>query len=208
MPTAAIAAPLVGGALAGGGAAAGGKKGGGAAKHAADQQFQMQQQLFNTGQQAWQPAASYFKALLSGDPTQMAGAVGPTADVLRGQGRAASQQIAATTPAGGEANAAQAGLQRQNYSDIARLTAGVQPAAAQALGQLAGLPMQTGAPNVGSGLKFDTHQQEIAGQSKGALGSGLGQMVARLPGMKNSGGGGAVGSGSTAPAASSPTGKG
>lgn len=175
-PAVALAVPAVAGA---GASASEGKKGQNAAKKQAQQQFQFQQKLFDTGMQAWQPSANYFQSLLSGDPTRMAEATGPARDAIRGQQQAASRQMAATTPAGGEANAAQAALQQQGYSDIARLTAGVQPQAAQALGQLAGVPIQTSAPNVGSGIKA---QQNLANENMGKagqIGSGLGGKVAR-----------------------------
>lgn len=195
MPPAILAAaPLVGGAV---GASSGGKKGGGsnkAAQQAADRQFQMQQQLFNTALSAWQPAANYYQSLLSGDPTKMAAAVGPTSDILKQQGQAQSRQLAATTPMGGEANAAQAANAQNTSNSLARLYAGVQPGAASALGQLSGAPMGASAPNVGSGLKFDTHQQEQLGQSKGSLGSGLGTLAA---GAKHGGSGGGKGGRST-----------
>lgn len=187
MPVAAIA-PIAGGLLAGGGAASGGKKMSGAAKQAAQQQFQMQQTLFNNALSAWTPAANYFKSLLSGDPTQIAAAVGPTSDILKQQGQATSQQLATSMPAGGEANLAQTQNSMNTYNQMARLYAGVQPQAAQALAQMAQLPGQTGAPNIGSGLKFDTHQQEMLGQSKGSLGTGLGQLIGSRSSSKGSGG--------------------
>lgn len=179
MPPALLAAaPLVGGAV---GASSGGKKGGGsnkAAQQAADRQFQMQQQLFSTALSAWQPAANYYQSLLSGDPTKMTQAVGPTSDILKQQGQAQARELAARMPSGGEANAAQAASAQNTSNSLARLYAGVQPAAASALGQLSGAPMGASAPNVGSGLKFDTHQQEQLSQSKGQLGSGLGTLAA------------------------------
>ncbi len=187
-------APIIGGVAAGAGSAAGGKKGGGAAKDAANKQFQFQQQLFNTGMSAWQPAENYWSTLLKGDPTAVAQAVGPYADIIRGQGAASSRQIAATAPAGGEANAAQAENSMGTYNQIARLSAGMQPQAATALGQLAGLPLQLAAPNVSSGLKFDTHSQEQASQAKGGLGSGLGSIIGRASSGK---GGRGKGGGST-----------
>lgn len=186
----------IGGLASGAGAATGGKKGGGAAKKAAEQQFQMQQQLFNTALGAWNPAANYWKALLSGDPNAVSQAVGPYADIIRGQGQASAQQLAATSPAGGQTNLAQAQNQMGQYSQIARLSAGMQPAAASALGQLAGMPMSISAPNVSSGLKYDTHAQEQASAAKGGLGQGLGQLYATGKQGKR-GGGGASGGGST-----------
>lgn len=193
MPPALLAAaPAIGGAV---GSAAGGKKGGGsnkAAQQAADRQFQLQQQLFNTALSAWQPAANYYQSLLSGDPTKMAQAVGPTSDLLKGQAQAQSRQLAATTPMGGEATAAQASLAQNSSNNLARLYAGVQPGAAAALGQLSGAPMGASAPNIGSGLKFDTHQQEQLGQSKGSLGTGVGTLAANA---KHSSSGGGKGGG-------------
>lgn len=189
MPVAALA-PIAGGALAGAGSAAGGKKGSGAARHAADQQFAIQNQqlqlgrdVLNTGMKAWQPSADYWSSLLSGDPNKMAEATGPTRDILNQQ-EATQEKSLAGLPAGGERNLAVAEARRENYNNIARLTAGVQPTAATALGQLAGLPVGAGvglqgqgAPNVGAGLKFDTHQQEQKGQAAGATGTGLGNIL-------------------------------
>jgi hypothetical protein len=189
VPVAAIA-PVVGGALAGAGASSGGKKGAGAARKAAEQQFAIQSQqlnfgrdVFNTGMKAWQPAADYWTSLLSGDPNKMAEATGPTRDILNQQ-EGAQERSLAGLPAGGERNLAVAQAKQDNYNNIARLTAGVQPTAANALGQLAGLPVGAGvgiqgqgAPNVGAGLKFDTHQQEQKGQAGGAVGSGLGNIL-------------------------------
>lgn len=175
-PAVAAVAPAVIGA---GASASSGKKGNNAAKDAANRQFAMQQQLLSTGLSAFNPAADYFKKLLSGDPTQIAAAVGPTSDILKGQAQSQSRQLAATMPAGGEANAAQAANSQNSYNSLARLYAGVQPGAATALGQLASAPLGMAAPNVGSGMKFDTHQQEQQSQAKGALGTGIGTMGAR-----------------------------
>lgn len=200
-PAVATAIPAIAGA---GASAAGGKKGSNAAKDAANKQFAMQQQLFSTGLSAWQPAADYFKKLLSGDPTQMAQAVGPTSDLLKSQQQGQARQMAATLPSGGEANAAQAQASQGSYNNLARLYAGVQPGAASALGQLSAAPLGASAPNVGSGLKFDTHQQEQLGQSKGTIGSGLGTVAANAKhGNGGSGKGGGKSSGSSTGAGTS-----
>lgn len=196
-PAVAAVAPAIIGAA---GSASGGKKGAGAANRAAERQFQQQQEVFqfgkdlaNTGLSAWKPAAGYFQSLLSGDPTQIAQAVGPTSDILKQQSQANARQLAATMPAGGEAAAAGAANAQNSYNNIARLYAGVQPQAAQALGQLSSVPFGAGAsfagmgaPNVGSGLKYDTHQQEQLGQSKGALGTSLGTLAGRGRSSKGS----------------------
>ena len=192
-PAVALAIPAIAGA---GASASSGKKGANQAKDAANRQFQLQSTLANKGLSAWQPAADYFTKLLSGDPTQMAQAVGPTSDLIKSQQQGQARQMAATLPQGGEANAAQAQASQGSYNNLARLYAGVQPGAASALGQLAAAPMGASAPNVGSGLKFDTHQQEQLGQSKGTIGSGLGTLAANAKhggsGKASSGGGGSA----------------
>ena len=195
-PAVALAIPAIAGA---GASASSGKKGANSAKDAANRQFGMQQSLFNTGLSAWQPAADYFKKLLSGDPTQIAQAVGPTSDILKGQAQGQSRQLAATLPSGGEANAAQATNAQGSYNNLARLYAGVQPGAASALGQLSAAPLGASAPNVGSGLKFDTHQQEQLGQSKGTIGSGLGTVAANAKHGSGSSGKGSGGGGKSSP---------
>jgi hypothetical protein len=174
-PAVALAIPAIAGAA---GSASSGKKGANAANAAANKQFQMQQQAFNTGMSAWQPAANYYQALLSGDPTQIAAAVGPTTDILKQQGQANARQLAATSPMGGEANAAQLANTNNTYNQIARTYAGVQPAAAQALGQLSSVPLGISAPNAGSGLKYNTHQQDQSSANKGGIGQGLGTILA------------------------------
>lgn len=189
-PAVALAIPAIAGV---GAQAAGSKKGNSVAQTAANNQFQMQQSLFNTGLSSYTPASNYFKSLLSGDPTQVADAVGPTSDILKGQQQSQARQIAATTPAGGEATAAQAANSQSSYNSLARLYAGVQPQAASALGQLASAPLGLSAPNAGSGLKFDTHQQEQQNQTKGGLGTGLGTLAVGAQHGKGSGSGGKSG---------------
>lgn len=200
-PAVALAIPAIAGA---GAQASGGKKGRNDAKDAANRQFALQQQvlqfgqgLANQGMGAWNPAADYWKALLSGDPNKTAQAVGPTSDAIRQQSAAQAAQLAATSPQGGEANAAQAANATQTSNNMARLYAGVQPTAANALGQLSGIPlgagisaMGQGAPNVGSGLKFNTHAADQSSQQKGSLGQGVGVLLgSRTAGKGGSNGG-------------------
>ncbi len=186
MGKAAPFAPLIGGALAGAGSASGGKKGSDAASQAAQQQAQIQQQqlqfgqrTFDTGMKAWQPSVNYWEALLKGGPAA-AQAMGPAADLTRQAGTAAGNQIMNTLPSGGERNLALGTNATSTANNLSRLTAGVQPTAAAALGQLSGLPVQAGvgimgqgAPNVGAQLKYQTHQQEMKNQGAGGLGSML-----------------------------------
>lgn len=210
-PAVALAIPAI---AATGASAAGGKKGSNAANKAANQQFQMQQQLFGAGTQALAPAQSYWQALLSGDPNKVAQAVGPQADLIRGQGQASSQQLAATSPMGGQANLAQAENQMGTYNQIARLSAGMQPQAAQQLSQIGLGEVGAAQPNVGSGLKYNTHQQELASGAKGGLGTGLGRAAAKYipgggaPGSKAGRGWGGKGGSSAGPSSfpATPTG--
>ena len=204
MPFAAIA-PIVGGIASGAGSAAGGKKAG----DAASKQLALQQQQLNLGKQltqagmtqAWQPATNYWSSLLSGNPTAIQSAVGPSADLVRGSMTAAQRQIGSSMPAGGERNLALAQNAQQGYSNLARLYAGVQPAAASALGQLSGIPigagvstMGQGAPQVGAGLWAQQMGQQNAMQGMQGAGGLLYQGINKLGqgggSGKNSGGGG------------------
>lgn len=182
--------------LAGAGASsASGKKGGGSAQRSADAQAQLQNQLFGEHTSTFTPAANYFKSLLSGDPRQIAAAVGPTSDILKQQAQANQQALAANTVGGGAQNQAQQQNLQNQYNQTSRLYAGVQPAAAQALGQLSQAPLSASAPNIGAGLKYNTHLQDQSNQAKGGLGTGLGQAFAGARNSKRSGEGGGGGGG-------------
>jgi hypothetical protein len=206
MPAAII--PAIGSIVGGVGSAVGSGKSG---KHAGDQaakQLALQQGQLNfgkglaqAGMGAWQPAANYWSTLLGGDKTAIQGAVGPSADLVRGSMNAAQRTIGNILPAGGERNLALAQNNQQGYSQLARLYAGVQPIAAGQLGQLSQIPLQAGvgtmgqgAPQVAAGLQA---QQGAKGQAmQGAQGAGslIYQGMNKL-GNRNSGGSG-KGSGS------------
>lgn len=203
-PAVALAIPAIVGA---GASASSGKKSSNAANTAANNQFKLQSQLVGAGEQAIAPAQAYWEALLSGDPTKVAQAVGPQADIIRQQGQASSEQAAATTPAGGEANLAQQENQMGTYNQIARLSAGTQPQAAGALSQIGLGEVGAAAPNVGSGLKYNTHQQETQAANKGSLGQGLGRIAVggKNSGGKSGSGGGGGGGGTSGGASQKPT---
>jgi len=188
----------IGGIASGAGAASGGKKG----NNTARQQLALQQQqlafgkeAFNTGMGAWTPATDYWKTLLSGDRTAVEGAIGPISDQVRSVGAATGRSIASSMPAGGERNLALALNSGDTYNNLARLYAGVQPTAANALGQLAAIPMGAGtsimgqaAPNIGAAVAAQNAQN----QNKMAGASGLGSLLYRVgtKGSSGSGGGG------------------
>lgn len=160
MPAAAIGAGIGGlGSIASG---ASGKKSQGNANKLAQQQLGLQQQQFGLAQQqtglgnaALGGASNYWNALLSGNRTAAAQATGPYAAMQGQAAEGARQAIAATTPRGGEQNLALA----QNYNDlsnnVARLYAGMQPLAAQSLGQLGG-------EYLGSGTAFNPQSSPYA----------------------------------------------
>jgi hypothetical protein len=208
MPQAALA-PIIGvtGALAGGaGSAMGGKKGNDAAK----EQLGLQKSVLNLGKDltatgmntAWKPAANYWSTLLSGNPTAVQEAIGPISEQMRTQSQAGINNLASSMPAGGERSLAVAQAQNQQYGNLARLYAGVQPQAAQALGQLSTIPMQTGAgimgqgaPQVGAGLYAQQMAQNSAAQGMAGAGNLLYQSVNKARNGKNSGGGSGSGYG-------------
>lgn len=172
MPPAA-ALPIAIGAS-GAASAAGGKKGNGLAK----QQLQLQQDqlafgknLVNTGMEAWQPSKDYWTSLLQGGPAATT-AVGPYAAQLRTQGTGAANAIQAGLPAGGERNLALANNNAGTYSQIQRLTAGVQPTAASALGQLSGVPISAGTSATGQAVSLAPTLLGNQQATKGANASG------------------------------------
>lgn len=199
MPMAAAIAPIVGGALSAGGSAAGGKKAG----DAAAKQLQLQQQQLNLGRNlvgqgmtAWTPARDYWQTLLNGNPAAVQGAIGPISEQMRQQSAAGIRNLASTMPAGGERNLAVANASNQQYGDLARLYAGVQPQAASALGQLSAIPLQSGvatmwqgAPQVGAGLQAQAQGQQQAAQGMQGAGQLLYKGMQGLQNGKNSGGG-------------------
>ena len=193
MPPAALAiAPLVGGALSAGGSAAGGKK----ASDAANKQLQLQQQQLQLGKEltgagmgAWKPAENYWQTLLNGNPAAVQGAIGPISEQMRQQSQAGIRQLASSLPAGGERNLALANAQNQQYGDLARLYAGVQPQAASALGQFSQIPINAGVgiqgqgtPQVAAGLQSQAFGQQQAAQGM----QGAGQLLYKgMQGLQN-----------------------
>lgn len=202
MPPAALAiAPLVGGLAAGAGSAAGGKKGSDVQK----QQLALQQansqygkNLVGTGMStAWTPAANYWNTLLKGGQAAVT-AVGPYSDMIRNS-TAATNTTLQGLPGGGERNLAIAQNQVGQANNLARLYAGVQPTAAQALGTLSQVPIGAGGsiinssgPQIGAGVQSQLGNQGAKMQG----GSGLGSLL--YNGMnknKNASGGAAGGKG-------------
>jgi hypothetical protein len=176
------------GLLGAGSGAASGKKGKNAQKAQtalAQQELGLQKQVAGQAMGNITPASNYFQALLSGDPTQIAGAVGPTSDILKQQGAASAAQLAATTPAGGQSTQAQAANSANTYNQMARLYAGVQPAAASALASLGTGELGVAAPNVGSAGKALSNNAAANNQKAGQSGALTGQALGKIQQNKN-----------------------
>lgn len=191
MPAALIPAIGAGVGAAGKGAsAAGGKKAQNQASQLASQQLGLEKGMFSQGQSLIAPASSYWNNLLKGGQAAVQ-ATGPYASLLGQQGEGTRQSILAQTPRGGEQNLALAQNSMQTGNNISRLYAGMQPAAAGALGQLGGL--FTGA---GQSLAFPASmsgmgaaQMGLANAQGGAQGFGS-LLYNSLNKLQNRGGGG------------------
>jgi len=215
MPAAAV--PIAKAAIGAGGAAAGAGKG----KHAQDaankiaqQQLGLQQQQFGLakqqvgyGNEAWKPAGQYYNDLLKGGQAAVQ-ATGPYASLIGQNQAGARNAIAATTPRGGEQNLAQAQNVIQGSNNISRLYAGMQPLAAQGLGQGAGMLFGSGASfnptaNIGGALQNYLSQQQMANQGASGFGGLLYNGLQKLGNTKGLGGSGA-GKGGLAGASNAP----
>lgn len=206
MPFAA-AAPLVGGALGlGGGIASGtsGKKAQKAANKLAQQQLGLQQNQFGLakqqlglGNQALGGATNYFSSLLRGGQAAR-DATGPYASLIGQQAQGTQRAIQAGTPRGGEQNLALAQNRIDQGNNIARLYAGMQPLAAQGLGQLGGEYLSSAGafnPGANTGGAFGAYgnNQNLAAQGAQGFGSMLFDSVNKLRNRGGSGGFGGLG---------------
>jgi len=211
---AAIAAPLIGGALGLGGGIAGGK----GAKDAAKKQFNIENQLLgitkqqagigqqyaNIGIPALQSSSNFWSNILKGGPAAQQ-ATGPVAGLLGQQYAGAARGIQSSLPAGGETNLALANLKAQQAQQTGQLYQGLQPTAAQQLTAIGTGAGQTGAGLTGSGsflgyagvnagqgaLQSLLQQQMMQAQSGAGLGAGIGSLMANK-GAKGAPAGGAT----------------
>lgn len=193
---------------AGSGASAGeGKKASDSQQALEKQQLAIQQQQLGLEQaanarsvRAFTPAFNYWNSLLQGGQAARV-AVGPIAGDITQQTSATGNQILNTLPAGGERNLARAQNLISGGTNLARLYAGVQPAAATALGNLASF---TGSQAVGFGGTTNTNIGAAAStlasqQAQLAQGAqGFGNILYRAL-QKQPGGGGGGGYTTTMP---------
>lgn len=136
MPAAAL--PAIGMAVGGAGkgaSAASGKKAQNAANNLASSELGLQKSMFGQGSSLLGNASNYYNALLHGGQAAVQ-ATGPIASQIGQAAQGARNSIQATMPRGGEQNLALAQSYNDASNNIARLYAGMQPAAAQGLGGL------------------------------------------------------------------------
>jgi hypothetical protein len=159
---------------------------------AIDAQAALQQQMAGLANQyastafpMMQSAGNYWSSLMKGG-TAAQQAVAPFAEQISSGYKGAEQSIRNFAPMGGERNLALAQLPMQRSSDLARLYAGVGPAAATNLGNLAIGQGGLGANFGGVGSSAGSSLANLAGQQAagkggalGGLGAGLGSFMGR-----------------------------
>lgn len=145
---------------------------------------------FTAAQPYFQQAGHYFRALLQGGQAAQA-AVAPAAENVSQLYAGSRRSIENFLPRGGERNLALATSDISRSNDLARLYAGVQPAAANALMQLGGVQSGTGTAFGGVGtsltgqgglgaaslLNYYSDQQQALGQGLGGLAQGAGTLI-------------------------------
>jgi len=123
------------------------------------------------GLETLQPSIDFYQKLLSGDPTAATAALAPTAANIANITAGATNQAGQGMPGGGYRAATLAGLPFAQAAQVGNAALQLQPAAAQALGQLGGEQAQIGAEQAG------------IGQGVSATGLGVGQLGTVLTGQ-------------------------
>lgn len=148
--------------------------------------FGLAQTSFDTANVTFKPALNYWQDLLQGGQAAM-NAVGPSADLVRGNMNAAYQSMVQNLPRGGERNLAVAQNTTQGYSNLARLYAGVQPTAANAISQIASAylgvsPGFVGGANIqpGAGINAIASLAALQSQQTQSGAAGMGNLLYRL----------------------------
>jgi hypothetical protein len=161
-------------------------------------------QLFNQGLPMAQNAGGYFNTLLRGNRAAMSQAVAGPAAQITDNYRGAEKSLEHMGIRGGEAATARAEMSRDRASQVAGLTTGVQPMAAQALGNLGTNLIgqgQTGLAEAGSGYS-NLMRNRLASQGQAydqntSAGEGIGRSIGEMITVhqNKSGGGGLPGEG-------------
>lgn len=191
MPAAALGPIAKGVGAAGlGSSMAGGKKAQNNANSLASQQLGLEKSMFGTGSGLLGGASNFWNSLLKGGQAAVQ-ATGPIAGQIGQAAQGARNSIAATTPRGGEANLATQQSFNTAAQQIGQLYAGMQPAAAGALGQLGsaylGAGQSLGFPATMSGLGA----AQMGNQSAMMGGAGFGSLLYNA--LRKQGGGAGAG---------------
>jgi hypothetical protein len=157
------------------------------------------QQVFNTAMPAVQRTLGYYGTLLNGTRAARNAAVAPETQSVANAYEGANRAIGRGYVRGGARDYALAENARGRAADVARLTTGVRPQAAQAMSSIAGglLPQATAnyqtAAGINEGLVGTGFANRRFGQEAGNMaGQNWGQLFARLMsvyGNRNRGGG-------------------
>lgn len=129
--------------------------------------------LMQSGQPAAQQAMSYYSTLLGGNRGQMALATAAPRASITDTYRGAAKSLDQAGVRGAQRSQAQAELARDKAGDISRLTTGVQPGAAAALGDMGtnlisqGGTLMSNAGSLWSGLLSQGQQNRVYARGEG-----------------------------------------
>ena len=166
----------------------------------ADQQRKQGAEMFSQANPWYQKAGGYYSALMSGDRGKMAQATQGPRGMINDQYAGAERGLQRSGLTGGARDLAYANLLRGRSADVAGLTSGVQPQAAQALSGLASLGFGQGlgasgqAGNAYGNLAAGAQSNRMAGNAAGAsAGEDMGMLLFNM--LKQGGGGSKQGGG-------------
>lgn len=192
MPAAIIPAAI--GAAGSIGSSASGKKAQNKANNLAQTQLGLEQGMFDKANPLLGQASDYWSALMKGGQAATQ-ATGPYASLIGQQGEGTRRSIMAQSPRGGEQNLALAQNSMQTGNNIARLYAGMQPAAAQGLQGIGNAYL-----GAGQGMAFPASMTGLGASQMGMQNAqggaaGYGSMLYSAMNKLRQGRGGAGGSG-------------
>jgi predicted ATPase len=156
--------------------------------------FDMAKDLLPKSQQTMQAPIDYWMKLLSGDQQAMQEAIAPEAGRIISQYDTASKAVRELAPRSGQRAGSLSDISFRKLSDVASLTAGVRPKAADALSGLGGQQAALATALLsGSGSDLNSILQTLLGtrgqdiqqstanrQMWGDLGQGVGSIIASL----------------------------
>jgi hypothetical protein len=137
------------------------------------------------GMQTLQPSIDFYQKLLSGDPATTTAALAPTAANIATITAGATDQASRGMPGGGYRASTLAGLPFAQAGQVGNAALALQPAAAQALGQLGGEQAQIGQAEVGAGTAAGNLGLGIAQTGLGLGEEGLGLTGQAFQGLSN-----------------------